>query len=154
MQPVTRAQKVTAIVLTLSAIVFVLAGGFYLRTAHRPGAVMPSAAGSALGMPKVTLNGLTVTFHPPEQLKVGANMLGIEFHDSKGQLIDAGTVSLNLDMNMPGMVMHSAAKVSPTGKPGQYRVEIKPEMAGDWMAQLSYNGERGGGKTNFKVTVK
>jgi len=37
--------------------------------------------------------------------------------------------SFDLDMNMPGMVMHSGASIEPAGTPGQYRAQVKPGMA-------------------------
>jgi len=73
---------------------------------------------------------------------------------SSWPFVDVGTVKFDLDMNMPGMVMHSGSTMKPTGTPGQYRVEVKPDMAGDWMATLRYEGPRGSGSVSFSVNVK
>jgi hypothetical protein len=83
------------------------------------------------------------------------NDILIEFRDStSGELIDVGTVKFDLDMNMPGMVMHSGATIEPTGTPGQYRAKVKPDMGGDWTATLHYEGPHGEGSTSFSVNVK
>ena len=65
----------------------------------------------------------------------------------------AGTVKFDLDMNMPGMLMHSAGAITPTGEPGRYHAKIKPAMAGDWVAKLNYEGPRGQGAVSFSVNV-
>lgn len=39
-------------------------------------------------------------------------------------------------------------------KPGQYRAKIKPDMSGDWMANLSFSGPHGRGQTSFSLNVK
>jgi hypothetical protein len=57
-------------------------------------------------------------------------------------------------MNMTGMVMHSGATVKRTDTPGRYRVEVTPDMAGDWTASLSFNGPRGPSETSLTVNVK
>ena len=101
-----------------------------------------------------TVNDLTVTLiHPKGQLVFAQNDFLIEFRDANGELVDMGTVRFALDMNMPGMVMHNAATVKPTGTPGQYRASIKPDMAGDWMVKLEYDGPRGKGEVSFTVNV-
>src|SRR5258708_39530936 len=89
------------------------------------------------------------------QLQNSMNDILIDFRDSSSdELVDVGTVKFDLDMNMPGMVMHSGATIEPTGTPGQYRAKVKPDMAGDWMATLRYEGPRGSGSVSFAVNVK
>jgi hypothetical protein len=56
-------------------------------------------------------------------------------------------------MNMPGMVMHNSAEVKSTGTPGQYRATLKPDMRGDWMAKLRFDGPRGKQETTFPLSV-
>jgi hypothetical protein len=94
---------------------------------------------------------LTVNFiHPKGQLENGMNDILIEFRDTaSGDLVDVGAVKFDLDMNMPGMVMHSGSTIEPTATPGQYRAKVKPDMAGDWMATLHYEGPRGVGDVSF-----
>jgi hypothetical protein len=52
------------------------------------------------------------------------------------------------------MVMHSGSTIKPTSKPGLYSAEVKPDMAGDWMGTLRYEGPRGNGTISFSVNVK
>jgi hypothetical protein len=57
-------------------------------------------------------------------------------------------------MNMTGMVMHSGSTIEPGGGKGLYRVRVKPDMGGDWTAQVHYVGPRGSGDLGFTVNVK
>jgi Cu(I)/Ag(I) efflux system membrane protein CusA/SilA len=102
-----------------------------------------------------TVNGLTVNFiHPQGQLHRGNNEFLIEFRDVQGQLVDVGNVNLKLDMNMPGMQMHSGATVEHTRTPGQYLAKIKIDMSGDWNAKLFFQAPHGQGQATFNINVK
>jgi uncharacterized protein YfaS (alpha-2-macroglobulin family) len=82
------------------------------------------------------------------------NEVTIEFRDAANNtLVDVGTVKFDLDMNMSGMVMHSGSTITSPDEPGRYRAKIKPDMAGDWTAQLHYDGPRGVGSVSFTVNV-
>ncbi|MBV9463912.1 MAG: CusA/CzcA family heavy metal efflux RND transporter, partial [Verrucomicrobiae bacterium] len=99
----------------------------------------------------VRTGDLTATIRLPSgALQSGANDLTIEFRDASGKAADAGKVGLELDMNMPGMVMHSAAAVSPTKRPGLYRAKLQPEMGGEWVATLSSDH----GRAQFRVSIR
>ena len=153
-KPSAKRRSFLKILLLVLLIAAVGAGGYFAWTkfAAKPGAGGPS------GKPLATqnVNGLTVTLiHPKGQLEHAMNEIIIEFRDTaSGQLVDVGSVKFDLDMNMPGMVMHSSATIEPTGTPGQFRAKIKPDMAGDWMATLRYQGPRGNGSVSFSVNVK
>jgi hypothetical protein len=131
-----------------------IAGALWWRQKANP---LPQAAPSSAGTPFAsrTSNGLLVNFyHTGGSLSLSENEVLIEFRDSSsGRPVDVGTVKFALDMNMPGMVMHSGATVAPAGRTGLYRAEIKPEMAGDWTAQLTYDGPHGPGDVSFTVSV-
>jgi hypothetical protein len=102
-----------------------------------------------------TVNDLTVKLITPAgQLQKGDNDVIIEFRDSGGQLVDVGNVNFTIDMNMPGMVMHGGGSAGRTGTASQYRAKIKADMAGDWIAKLSFNGPHGSGQTSFNLNVK
>ena len=113
---------------------------------------------SSLGEPFATrsANGLTINFYNSEGgLRFAENEVVIQFFDAgTGEPIDVGTVTFDLDMNMPGMVMHSGSTIEPAGAVGRYRAKIKPDMAGDWTAQLHYDGPHGAGEFSFSVNVK
>jgi hypothetical protein len=101
-----------------------------------------------------TVNDLTVNLMAPAgQLQKGDNNVLIEFRDSDGQLVDVGNVNFTIDMNMPGVVMHGGGPAQKTGTTGQYRAEVRADMAGDWNAKLSFKGPHGEGQTNFAVNI-
>jgi len=129
-------------------------GGFFAWQKFGHGSSGGTISGTPFAMQKV--KDLTVNFiHPNGQLQKAMNDILIEFRDStSGELVDVGTVKFDLDMNMPGMVMHSGATIARTAIPGQYRAQVKPDMGGDWMATLHYEGPHGEGSTSFSVNVK
>ena len=102
-----------------------------------------------------TVNDLTVKLSSPGgQLKNGDNDVLIEFRDGDGQLVDVGNVKFDMDMNMPGMQMHSGGTIERTNTPGRYRVKIKIDTSGDWNAKISFDGPHGQGQQSFSVTAK
>ena len=140
----------------LMLVIAGISGGYVLwQHAHGPALAMTD---SGLGAPFATrsANGLTVNFYHSEgALRLADNNVIIEFRDaSSGAPVDVGSVKFALDMNMPGMVMHSGSTITPAGGVGRYRAKIKPDMAGDWTAQLHYDGPRGSGELSFTVNVK
>jgi len=78
----------------------------------------------------------------------------IEFRDRNGQLVDAGNVKFDLNMNMPGMQMSSGGTIERTNTPGRYRAKIKIDMSGDWNAKIAFDGPHGKGQTSFNLNAK
>jgi len=142
------------LIIVLLFVVAIGVGGFFAWQKFGRGASGETNSGTPFAMQKV--KDLSVNFfHPKGPLQNAMNDVLIEFRDStSGELVDVGAVKFDLDMNMPGMVMHSGATIEATGTPGQYRAQIKPEMGGDWMATLHYEGPHGSGSTSFSVNVK
>jgi hypothetical protein len=140
--------------IVLVVVVAVGIGGFFSWQKFGQGNSGSTNSGTPFAMQKV--KDLSVNFiHPKGQLQNAMNDILIEFRDStSGELVDVGTVKFDLDMNMPGMVMHSGATIQPTSTPGRYRAKVKPDMGGDWMATLHYQGPHGEGSTSFSVNVK
>ena len=140
--------------LLLIAVAAASSGYVLWQHARGPAAAM---AGSELGAPFATrsASGLTINFyHSGGGLKLANNTVLIEFRDAaSGAPADVGTVKFALDMNMPGMVMHSGSTITPGGGIGRYQARIKPDMAGDWTAKLDYDGPRGQGSVSFTVNV-
>ena len=102
-----------------------------------------------------TVGGLTITLlHPHGQLRAAFNEAFIEFRNASGELVDVGEVKLNLGMNMTGMVMHSGATIKRTDTLGRYRMEVTPDMGGDWTASLSFDTPQGRSETSFTLNVK
>jgi YtkA-like len=136
-------------------LVAAAAGGY--RAWRHPSTTLGAAqapAGKAFAVRSV--NGLTVSFILPKgELRMVENTLVIEFREeSSGRLVDVGTVKFALDMNMPGMVMHSGSAITPGDAPGRYTAKVTPDMGGEWVAQLHYEGPRGSGAVNFRVQVE
>jgi hypothetical protein len=84
----------------------------------------------------------------------GQSEVLVRFTDSGGQPKDVGEVKSDLNMNMPGMVMNSGGEVTKTSTPGVYRAKLQPQMAGDWVVKLSWQGPAGQGQVEIPVSVK
>jgi hypothetical protein len=142
-----------------SAIVIAIALGVVV--------VIASACGSKTGTGGTGLTGKVIRTAPigdltatlsssTGQLKQGDQEVTLAFTDSSGKPVDAGAVSLNF--HMPGMggmaAMNDAATFTTTSTPGVYRGKVNIGMAGEWQAQLAYEGQAGKGKTTFSVTAR
>jgi hypothetical protein len=124
----------------------------YTRLNHTPSPERVISTG-----PFFTINFSSVTaslFAAGHQLHPAGNDLYVEFRDSHNQLTNVGDVSLELSLQMPGMVMHSLGKVFPTSTPGRYRTFIEPQMGGEWSTRLAFKSAVGSSETNFSLTVK
>ena len=102
-------------------------------------------------------NDLAVTLSNKDGvLKNGNNEFLISFKDSSGKPVEVGAVALNFFMPAMGTMspMNNNAIFTTTGTAGVYQGKVKLEMAGDWQAQVSYEGAAGKGKTSFTVTVQ
>jgi Cu(I)/Ag(I) efflux system membrane protein CusA/SilA len=101
---------------------------------------------------EVTQDGVTVSVMTADgKIYAKDNALSIKFADRTGHPLQIADVRLDLSMNMPGMVMHSSAKMEKQNSPGEYLAHLTPEMAGDWNADLSYQGPQG--VTTFQVPI-
>jgi copper/silver efflux system protein len=104
---------------------------------------------------KLTQDGLTVSVLSADgQIHARDNSLEIKFEDQDGHPVNVENVKLNLSMNMPGMEMHSAAKMNVDPKGDTHQAHLTPDMAGDWVADLSYQGPKGPGKLTVPIDVK
>ena len=102
-------------------------------------------------------NNLTATISNKDgALKNGDNDFFVSFKDSSGKAVEVGAVGLTFHMPTMGTMpaMNDAASFTETGTPGVYQGKVKLESAGDWQAQLSYEGPAGKGKTSFSVTAQ
>jgi len=100
---------------------------------------------------------LTVTLsNSSGQLKHGGDEFFVTFKDASGKPVDVGAAALTFHMlgmgTMP--VMNDATTFTTTDTPGVYRGKANVEMAGEWQAQVSYEGPAGKGQTSFPVTVQ
>jgi nitrogen fixation protein FixH len=105
----------------------------------------------------VTVESLTATLsNSTGKLKQGNQEVTLAFTDSSSKPVDVGAVSLNFHMPaMGGMAaMNDAVRFTTTDTPGVYHGKVNIGMAGEWQAQLAYEGAAGTGKTTFSVTAQ
>jgi len=100
---------------------------------------------------------LTVTISSPSgHIKHGGDDFVVTFKDASGKPVDVGAVSLTF--HMPGMgpmaAMNDQTTFTTTDTPGVYKGKANIEMAGEWQAQVSYEGPAGKGQTSFPVTAQ
>jgi hypothetical protein len=99
-----------------------------------------------------TVGELTINVYG--DLHNGQSEVLVRFVDANGQPKDVGEVRSNLAMNMPGMVMNSGSDITKTSTAGIYRAKLQPEMGGDWVLKLSWQGLAGEGQAEIPVNVK
>jgi hypothetical protein len=103
------------------------------------------------------VGALTVSISNAEGvLKHGDEEFTVTFKDASGKPVDVGAASLNFYMPAMGTmpVMNNAATLTTTNTPGVYQAKAKIEMAGEWQAQVAYEGPAGSGKGSFPVTAQ
>lgn len=105
---------------------------------------------------KKTDDNLTVTLsNDTGKLKNGKQELMLAFTDASGKPVEIGAATLNFNMPAMGSMaeMNNAATLTTTGTPGQFKGTVNIEMAGEWIAQISYEGKSGKGKVSFTLTA-
>ena len=86
--------------------------------------------------------------------KQGQNTFVVELTSPDKKPVDAGKVSLNTSMPMPGMApMVAGATLEPDG-PGRYRGTISFPDRGDRQVTVTWDGPAGKGSTKFSVPVR
>lgn len=83
------------------------------------------------------------------KLKNGQQEIMLAFTDGAGKPVDINAATLNFNMPAMGSMaeMNNAAELTTTGTPGQFKGKLNVEMAGDWTAQVSYDGAEKGSTT-------
>lgn len=105
----------------------------------------------------VPIGSLTVTLSSSSgQIKHGGDEFIITFKDSSGKPVDVGAAALTFHMpqmaSMPAM--NDSATLTTTDTPGVYSAKANVETAGEWQAQVSFEGPAGKGQTSFSVTAQ
>jgi len=93
-------------------------------------------------------------FTSENQLGPAGNDVFIEFRDAGGKLVDVGDVRFEISLSGPGAILHSIFKVLRTSTPGQYRVTVRPQIAGEWQAKISITGPSAPAEATFPLSVK
>jgi Cu(I)/Ag(I) efflux system membrane protein CusA/SilA len=133
----------------------VIIGAGYFSWSSGIGTSFFQSADPKMPVARVTQDGVTISILSPDgQIHAKDNALQIKFQDPGGHPVDAENVKMELNMNMPGMVMHSGAKINKDNGMGDYQAHLTPEMAGDWSVDLSYQGPQGPTKLKIPVNVK
>jgi YtkA-like len=90
------------------------------------------------------------------ELAQGQDTLVIAFRSaSKHQPIDAGKVTVESSMAMPGMApMTAPIEMEPAGTTGQYKVKGDFGMSGSWRFEVRWDGPAGQGSTSFNSNVR
>ncbi len=102
-------------------------------------------------------NNLTATLSNTEgALKKGQQEFYLAFTDSSGKPVDVGSVALNYRMAAMGSMaeMNNGATFTTSGTPGVYKGKVNIEMAGEWQAQITYEGPTGKGAFSIPVSAK
>jgi len=116
-------------------------------------------SGAGSGMTKVADqrvgNNLTVTLSAyGGKLKQGDQDLMLSFTDGSGKAVEVSAASLNFNMPAMGSMaeMNDSVTLSTTSTAGEFSGKVNLQMAGEWIAQISYEGKETG-KTTMKVTA-
>jgi hypothetical protein len=102
------------------------------------------------------ITNLTASLFTSEnQLGPAGNDVFIEFRDAAGKLADVGDVKFELSLSVPSAIItHITFKVLRTSTPGQYRVTVHPQIAGEWQAKLTITNLSASAEASFPVSVK
>ena len=103
------------------------------------------------------VGNLTVTLsNDAGVLKHGNQEFMLAFTDASGKPVDVGAASLTFHMAQMGCMqeMNEATAFTTTSTPGVYRGKADIEVAGEWQAQIAYEGPAGKGKTSFPVNAQ
>jgi YtkA-like len=144
--------KKTFIVLTVLLMTVVL-----IAAACGPRSGSDGGVATGKTIKTVTVGNLTATLsNETGVLKHGNQELMLSFTDSSSKAVEVGAVSLNFRMpQMASMAeMNDGVTFTTTNTPGVYRGKVNIEVAGEWQAQLAYEGPAGSGKTTFNVTAQ
>ncbi len=140
-------------------IIIGIALGVVLFVAAACGSKTGSSDGVATGkvIKTVPVGNLTATIsNDSGVLKHNGTEFFVSFKDSSGKTVEVGAVGLTFVMPAMGTMpaMNNAATFTSTGSPGVYHGKVNLESAGDWQAQLSYEGAAGKGKSSVTVTAQ
>jgi len=103
------------------------------------------------------VGNLTVTLASADGvLRKGKQDLTVTFADTSGKPVDVGAASLNFFMPAMGSMaaMNDPATLTTTSTPGVYKGSVDIEMAGEWQAQVTYDGPAGKGRASLPVTAQ
>jgi hypothetical protein len=137
-------RRLTFILALIGSLTFALACG-------------PRGDGSTREIKSAPVGNLTVTLANGDGvLRHGAQEFTLTFKDAAGKPVAVGAAALTFHMPAMGPMaaMNNAATLTTTPTPGVYHATVKLEMAGEWQAQVTYEGPAGRGQGSFPVTAQ
>jgi hypothetical protein len=139
--------KIIAIISIAAFTIFALACGSGAGSAEAGKTIKSGPAGNNLTATLANTDGV---------LRKGDQRFTLTFSDSSGKPVDVGAVSLNFFMPAMGSMsaMNNPAAFTTTGTPGIYSGKADLEMAGEWQAQITYEGPAGKGKFSLPITAQ
>lgn len=102
-------------------------------------------------------NNLTATVANAEGvLRKGKQEFTLTFADTAGKTVDVGAVAFNNRMAAMGSMaeMNNGATLTTTSTPGVYLGKVEIEMAGEWQAQITYEGPAGKGSFSLPIIAR
>lgn len=102
-------------------------------------------------------NNLTATVSNADGvLRKGKQEFTLTFADAAGKPVDVGAVAFNNRMAAMGSMaeMNNGATLTTTSTPGVYLGKVEIEMAGEWQAQITYEGPAGKGAFKLPIVAK
>lgn len=117
------------------------------KTTETGKVIKSASAGNSLTVSLATSDGV---------LKHGDTEFTLTFTDSSGKPVDVGSVAQTFHMAQMGTMaaMNDGATFTTTDTPGVYRGKANIKMAGEWQAQITYDGPKGRGQASFPVTAQ
>ena len=89
-------------------------------------------------------------------LRHGDQEFTLTFKDATGKPVNVGAAALTFHMPTRGTMaaMNETSVLTTTNTPGVYHGRARIEMAGEWQAQVTYEGPAGKGQGSFPVTAQ
>jgi len=131
----------------LSVVAFIAACGSGAGNAAPGKAIATGPAGNNLTAIVANADGV---------LRKGAQEFTLTFADASGKPVDVGAAAFNLHMAAMGSMsaMNNTATLATTGTPGVYKGKAEVDMAGEWQAQITYEGPAGKGSFTLPITAR
>ena len=102
-------------------------------------------------------DGVVITLSNDKgELTQGQNQFVVTFRSAADQKpVNAGNVSVNSTMAMPGMApMTAGIEVRPGAAAGQYLANGTFDMSGSWRFEVRWDGPAGQASTSFNTNVR
>jgi len=120
-------------------------------------AVACGPSGASREVKSAPIGNLTVALATNDGvLRHGEQEFTLTFKDAAGKPTNVGAAALTFHMPAMGTMaaMNETAVLTTTGTPGVYHGKARIEVAGEWQAQVTYEGPAGKGQGSFPITAQ